>query len=233
MFIFKQKEVVLDCFTYSSYLLDNFAPSLGEKFYPRWWKNLPKDYRTNTQFWKTSTMKKCRGFIDYYRHSITLPLWSDLTIALSSKHDGKINWQFADRESSAVIHDVEQRQGWLDDDQAHLKLNAPWAIKSNDDTQFLWSFPSYNFSRIPEYHVLPGVVDFKWQNSVNINMLLEFKDFSRTVELYAGHPIVQLVPLTERKIKINLHQVSVSEFQDLIRVPVFTDFHKFKKSCPY
>lgn len=233
MIFFKKKKIVLDCFTYSSYLLENFPISKSKKFYPEWWKKLPNDYLTETKFWKTSTMKRCRGFVDYYSNSFTIPLWSDLSIALSTNQDKQINWQFADRESNATLHDREQREGWLEEDQIHLKIDAPWAIRSKSDTKFMWSFPSYNYSRIPSFHILPGITDFKWQNSVNINLLLEYHNYPRVIELKAGHPLVNLTALSENKIEIKLHQVSIQEFSDIIRVPVFTNFYSFKKHCPY
>lgn len=233
MFFFKKKTVTLDCFTYSQYILNNFPISPSEKYFPDWWKKLPKDYQTSTQFWKTSTMKKCRGFIDYYKNSFTLPLWSDLSIALSSNKEKRINWQFADRETRATLHDEEQRAGWLDEDHIHIKLDTPWAVKSKKDSKFLWSFPFYNYKRIQEYQVLPGVVDFKWQNSINVNMILKYEIFPRVVDLYAGNPLVNLTAISDENIKIKLHQISVPEFSDIIRVPVFTNFYSFKKFCPY
>ena len=95
--IFKNKEIVLDCFTDSKFTLENFPIAKSENFYPEWWKNLPKEYKENKNFWPTSTMKRCKGIIDFYQNSFTIPLWSDLMLSVENQNIKSFQWKFSQR----------------------------------------------------------------------------------------------------------------------------------------
>jgi hypothetical protein len=97
-----QKPVVIDCYTDNPHAFEYAKPSKATEFLPKWWKSLPKDGHAN--------MSRCAGFIDLYRKSYVLPMWSDFDVWFNP--DGSYNWQYADLRSEAQVHDQAQYTGW-------------------------------------------------------------------------------------------------------------------------
>lgn len=234
MFFFKKKKIVLDCFTDSKFILDNFPITKSENYYPSWWKNLPKEYKEGDNFWPTSTMKRCRGIIDFYANTYTIPLWSDLMISIENKNIKSFRWQFADNTCGANVHATDQRGEWLKDTHGHLKLHSPWQIKCKEDIKFSWISDVYNLNNDWPISILPGTVDFKYNSSTNVNLLLEYPEiYKKEFLIPAGHPIVMLRACSERQVVLKFHYVKTSEIETMKTVPVFTNFYKFKKQCPF
>jgi hypothetical protein len=231
MFFFKNKEIVLDCFTDSKFTLENFPISKSENFYPEWWKNLPKEYNEGNNFWPTSTVKRCRGIIDFYNNSYTIPLWSDLMVSVENQNIKSFRWQFASKGCDAVSHSSTQRGEWLKESHGHLKLASPWLIKCKEEIKFSWISDFYNFNHNWPISIMPGVIDFKVNNATNINLLIKYPEIYKNEFLIpAGHPMINLRPHSERSIKIQLHLIDSTELDSMKTIPVFTNFYNFKKN---
>jgi len=230
MFFFKHKEIVLDCFTDSKFTLEHFPISRSENFYPEWWKNLSKEYKEGENFWPTSTMKRCRGIIDFYCDSFTIPLWSDLMLSIENQNVKSFRWQFAQKSFGATIHAADQRGEWLKDSHGHLKLDSPWQIKCSESVKFSWIPDFYNFDNSWSISILPGIVDFKFNNSTNINLMIKYPEiYKQEFLLPAGHPMIMLKPYSEKSIKIKLHLIDSTELESMKTTPVFTNLYKLKK----
>jgi hypothetical protein len=80
--------------------------------------------------------------------------------------------------------------------------------------------------------VCPGVANFKYQFSANVNIFIP-NEVPRTFVIPHGRPLVQLVPLTERKIKLKTHLVTDTEFLRLktkvVRVSFIGAYDALKK----
>jgi hypothetical protein len=231
MFFFKKNKIVLDCFTNRPEVYEFARIDYIHKFFPEWWKNLPKTIprpRSDQNYWiPTSTMKACHGFIDMYTNSAVIPMWSDFQLKV--ENNLSYMWYFSDKKSLLTQHPNPQF-GELFSEGNHFnrKFNTPWIVACKEDVKFSMEPMFYNFKIPNEYHIMPGVVDFKNQHGVNINMMIELKP--QIVSMEVGQPLVRIRPFSERELEIKTHLVDEREL-DLIlmktQIPVFHG--KYKK----
>lgn len=216
MFLFKKKEIHLDVFTNRPEVMEYYPVDYATKFYPDWWKALPKEYEPSGMFFPASTMKRCVGFTDYHKYGIIIPLWSDLAFVT---HPGIIagsSWKFSDEISSAVSHDTQQFAGFDPDNKyAHIKINSPWIFNCGEEINFTWSQPSWNFNNHSDYFIPPGVLNYKYQCATNINMFINVNNSqnSRKFMIEAGQPMINILPMSERQIKIHRHVLNEQEYK--------------------
>jgi len=212
IFKFPQKKIVLDCFTSAPQVIDSAPIVPAIKIIPDWWRNLPSEVIEEGRFSPTPTMKNCVGMIDYYKKSIAIPMWSDLSIKIS---ENKVYyWHFADGESSAGTHNLlVQANGFLND-YAHIKLESPWLFKTKEDINWVWSFPSYNFPKSHELLAPPAIISYKHQHTTNMNLLIH-DDKPRTIFIPHGQPMMLISPMSDRKVEIVRHLVTQEEYRRL------------------
>lgn len=215
MFFFKKKEVVLDAFTFSEAVFKYAKVDTASKFYPEWWKNLPKN--KGVEFFPTPTMKTCDGIVNLYNTGFVIPLWSEISILVGKQGTGKLTWQYADYCSDAIVHPNWQYDNYYPvAEYAHLKLTTPWRFICNRGTQFSWSQPTFSMKSFKDYVVLPGVVNYIFNRETNINLFfIRDKEEDKVVNLEFNQPLVHLVPITDNKVKIKHHLISEDEYNKL------------------
>lgn len=217
MFWFKRRKIVVDAFTCDQLAIQQYPITRAAKHIPDWWRNLPSTWPTpDFEFVPEATAKYCQGFIDLYSRGFILPLWSDVAIELSWKNEQR-NWKyrFADHKTNFSMHDYRSIQGMVSPDlYQHFKFPAPWVLESKKDTKFLMTQPVWsNGDNINKFTVLPGVIDFKYQFSLNVNALFEYiPDTTRQIMLEAGSPLAHIIPLTEDSVEIRCHEITTEEF---------------------
>jgi hypothetical protein len=220
LFIFKQKPIILDCFTSNSAAHDYAEISPAINHIPKWWKQIPSS-SINLR-----TMKSCTGFIELYNKGIVIPLWSDL---LLSTTPDDISWKFADGTSVIQPH-LKQQAGefFTLADRLHIKIETPWMFKCKEDIPWHFSQPVWNDLAAKNYCTPSGIIEFKYQHSTNVNMLLP--SIKRELMIPHTHPIAHIIPLSERPVKINCHLVSKEEYSRLFSIPTFVNtYYKTKK----
>jgi hypothetical protein len=235
IFLFPKKKIVLDCFTSKPYVMEHAPINYAIKNIPDWWRNLPASYRDGHN--PVLTMKSCAGMIDYYTKSISIPLWSDLSISVDANKN--YTWQFSDEATSAIVHPKNQFVGFLNT-YGHIKIDSPWLLKSEKNLNWVWSHPTYNYSNSNNIVSLPGITNFYHQHTTNINMLINL-DQEKNFLLPYGEPLVVLTPMSDRKVKIVRHLVSENEYFNLYKkTSSITFVNKYKSivdnkfgSCPY
>ena len=243
MFWFKRKPIVVDAFTYKERIATDYAIAKSTQYLPEWWRQLPAS-RPHPDWSEvaTATMKTCQGFIDLYRNSFTLPLWSDLCIELDNSQGGR-DWRyiFADRNSLITEHNRGQFDGTKNfPDQQHFKIESPWILKEKTGVQFLMTEQTWNQEEFfNAFKVLPGVLDFRYQHSVNINTFFRYTGAKESILLPAGHALAFIIPLTEHDVEFRCHVVTQQEYNTMCHVPVFKGLHKHTKEvrtqgrCPF
>ena len=201
----------VDCFTACVPAYEYAPIENATKFYPEWWKKLPKESLGHQpKPWiPQPTMKSCQGFIDSYRNSLIMPMWSDTLIKVNENNldvTFSHNWFHQS-------HDYFQREGYLKNFH-HLKIISPWIFKTKQDIYWSFKKPIYNFENPLDFLLFEGVIEFKYQHSTNIN--IGIKKINKTIKLNFRDPIVLLTPHTEKKIKFKNHFVdSMEKFQML------------------
>jgi hypothetical protein len=231
-FFFKRKEIVVDFFT-CDIAAHKFAPiQTSIKSMPAWFKNTPKSFKhpeEHVKYVNTGTIKNCYGLTEYFKRSFTVPMWSDLVIDVSTETYG---YYFAGGYMTDIAsHPAEATNNTFNNDFHHLKLLPPWLCQSKEDLNLLFIEPFWNHIVCPELvsnlFIQHGVVNCKYIPSVNINLFLRKENYR--LELAHKMPIVHLVPLTDRKVKVTNHLVGEKEFLSLNKIlpPVF--LNKYKK----
>lgn len=189
-----------------------FAPiDKAINYLPAWWKNLPK---LEVSFHNMDTanqinMKHCIGFLDYFKNSFVVPMWSDLNLMLGKEGTAEYRWQYADKVSSLTVHSVKQRGTYLDElKYQHFKIETPWAIKTNKLISFSWSSATWNMEEPEKIIVFPGVIEFYNQPNLNVNIACRRGDKTQELLIPFRQPLVHLIPMTEKEIIFKTHLVS-------------------------
>jgi len=211
MFFFKPKVIHLDCFTSEVIPHDFFPIDYSHKYFPQWWKDLPKVLDDPNQFWGMNTAKTCTGLNNFYSNGVTIPLWSDLLIRMNGQD---IKWQFSDRTTQAGNHLLKQLGNYLDErEYYHIKILSPWIFNCKEDINFMWVQPTWSFNKPKEIIIPPGIIDYKYQGGTHINLFLNYTEENKQKDilLEAGQAMVNIIPLSERKIKIHCHLISLEE----------------------
>jgi len=208
IFFFKKKPLVLNCVT-DRHDVMTYAPiQKTSKFFPDWWKRLPKSIDDAGAGVGFRTMKTCAGMRDLFQHGIIIPMWSDAVISVGKIGEQAYKYQFSDKRSIiSADHSAHQRGDFAPADAyQHIKVDSPWLFSCEEAVPLIWTEPTWNMGEhLTQYRVLPAVVDYKYQTSTNINLIASRKlNEVSTFMIPHGQPLVQLTPLTERELKINL-----------------------------
>jgi hypothetical protein len=249
MFFFKPKVIHLDCFTYDVATYNHFPIDYSHKFFPQWWKDLPKvmedAVNPEKNFFGMNTAKTCTGINNFYANGITIPLWSDLLIRIRNE---EITWQFADFTTKMTSHPVRQTGTYLDaSEYINLKIQSPWVFDCKENINFMWTQHTWSFNKPKEIIIPPGIIDYKYQTSTNINFYLTYPTDNKQKDILmeAGQAMVNIVPLSERKLKIHRHVISKEQHSEKVwnSGGAFTFHNKYlkrkkimknnEKKCPF
>ena len=217
IFLIKKRKLVLDMFTYRQTVFDIAKPKMAAHFYPEWWKGLKTEVPVAGDLFPMSTMKRCAGLIDHYKHGFILPLWSDFRIELGAIGDPYFAAKFSDTITTMSQHGTILRGAYAPESHyCHLKFENPWVARCNENVYFKWEQPTWNMTNLTNYTLLPGTVEYKYQTSMHVNMMFARQAKKNLLELKFGHPLVHITPLTERPLELRYHTVEFSEFQKFL-----------------
>jgi hypothetical protein len=206
----RMRSVVVDCYTADPQVFAYARIERAGKFLPDWWKQLPADS-------DKPNMRNCYGLLAQHAKSFVLPLWSDLDVELG--RDG-YSWRFSDKKSNIEVHGGGQYVGWADAAQgAHLKLDAPWRFRCEEEIHFQWSDASWSKETLFDYVSPSAVVEYKYQAATGVNLLFNTSVRPKVVRLKHGQPLVYITPLTDRPVEFRCHLVSREAFNAV--APVF------------
>ena len=237
MFLLKKQKITLDAFTYHSGVHEHFPIVEANKCFPQWWKDLPKVKEVRrTRILPLSipmgTAKTCAGIIANYTHGFIMPMWSDLIIGTSERGDFTHEYAASQLMPSITKHedDTINRHGIA------LKIATPWMFKEKSGVDFYLTSPFYNtLDKVNRVTTTPGVINFRDQNTVNMNIMLPHAD--SVLRYDAGEPVLHLIPLTDKEVRIVCHKVSKEEYDDIYlshyRSSFVNTYTKQKKRCPF
>jgi hypothetical protein len=240
-----KRRIVLECVTNSDSAATYAPIARAGKFLPQWWADLAKTPKPSLIEAKLKQdMRACSGMVDTYSRGFMIPLWSALKVVVGEKGSGAYHYQYADEFSLAHVHAQYQRGSFLPDhDYQHLKLIAPWHIHCDEEVSFYSAQPTWNMATLADYSVLSGVLEFKYQNTVNINLMFNRKDTPNMVAIPLGQPLMHIMPLDKRpvEIKIVVDQNRYNKMISLNRALSFDYAYKNKKAiakaqegkCPF
>lgn len=251
LFIFKKKTVVLDCVTSNPAINELYPIVKSSEVLPKWWKQLPDKFvcNRNPEFdnldMYNATMKTCTGFVDLHKNSISIPLSCDVNV--QTKDNGVFGYMFADNTGAekclAIDSHNRQEFGSEFDHLIHLKIVSPWLLFEKTGINFHATMPFWHhIKRLNQLFIPPGVVNYKFQHSSHINIFVP--KVNDLIKFSAGIPLLNLMPLTEKKVKVKTHVVDDLEYTQLLkkvmlRSKFFGSYNiqksisKSKKTCPF
>lgn len=210
------KEIVIDAFTESGAICDFFPVSPAAKYMPEWWKRMPKESELNLEYMKgvpNATIKTCDGLTELYKKSIVIPLWSELILA--TEESGAWHYQWSNPDGGYMEGNSPESGGVPVLKNIHIKIDSPWILKEKTGVYFSWQQPTWNMidNELFDYNIPPGMLEFRYQNTSNLNMLFPKKQ--NRIHFKPGTPMAMLVPLSDRPVKIKCHTVDEVEYKKM------------------
>jgi hypothetical protein len=211
-FFKRSPEITIDCFTAFRMIYETTPIVHAYKATPEWWDNIKKPegklYRIHRNgAFNNANVKTCAGFLELYKRGIILENWSDRIIKIENN---KMN-TWAGFDVGCDIHPRElYGEGFKN--YFHLKMISPWFFKEKTGVKFVWLGAEWSLEDF-YFRVLPGVVDFKLNASTHVNMMIPNYDTEFVIPL--GLPLAQIIPLTDKKIKLKQHLVSEIEYKKM------------------
>lgn len=244
IFIFKKRKLVLDLFTHRQMIFDAAKPKLAPHFYPDWWKEVKTEMQVGDELFPTATIRRCMGFVDHYKNGFIIPMWSDLRVELGPIGDPFFRAQFSDNTTSIGQHPATIRGSYLPDSHyQHLKLFTPWAAKCKEDVYWKWEQPTWSYRNPNKSIVLPGTIEYKYQYSMNANLMFAREAGNTMVEIPFQQPLVHVTPLTERDLELRYHMVSKEEYDTLMQGEKLSNINRYRayrrvreseeRKCPF
>lgn len=230
IFIFKHRPINLDLFTYRQMIFDAAKPKPAVQFLPSWWKELKTSLPLPNSLFPTATMRRCMGFVDYYKHGFIQPLWSDFVCRTGKIGDPFYEAAFSDNTSHVSQHPELLRGTHMPDTHyCHIKMTNPWAAKCKEDVYWMWEQPTWGYNNPNMSVLLPGVIEYKYQYSMNVNIM-----FARTREraehkMFFQQPLVHMTPLSERPFKLHYHMVAREEFDRLMQGEKLSNIDRYRE----
>ena len=206
MFFFKKKQVHIDFFTARKEVYKYAPIEQANKFLPRWWRDLPIPPKNSTNI----NMRYCTGLNDLYKRGVVVPLWSDLNIGIGALGTESGSYQYSDNTSAADFHPVQQR-GSFAPDSLHIKLINPWNARCSEDIRWISIGTQYNQQSLSDYALVNGVLEFRYQHSMNINLMFARHAAESSYFIEHGTPLMHLIPLDDRSVVHHNHLVSIDE----------------------
>jgi hypothetical protein len=208
----KRSKIVVDAFTCEPAVYEFFQIERGTKHIPEWFKKMPREFESDKDTFKvkTPTMKGCVAITDTFKQSYIIQNWQEIMLRAV---DGKFEWT-TPLEESLNIHpfgDMQKSSEFME--VSHIKIDTPWLMREKTGVNFLLSdtfWNNYDHHKKFHYKIVPGMIQFKTQSSLNINIVAKknVPDFS----IVAGEPIAQLFPMSDSNIEFKHHLVSKEEW---------------------
>jgi len=210
-FFFKKKEVNVDCFTSMAGIAEVYPATKSFEYIPDWWKSLKPSnsviHEGINRSYDAATMKGCSGITDLYKKGFVIPLWADFNMYIEEDC-----YQYLSPFKNFEIRShSEEQHNYALSKYHHAKITSPWLFQESKGINFLflpctWS----HITTLPGVTVLPGVVNFKHIPESNVNFLVP--KVKNVLKALAGTPLVQVIPITEHNLKLNIQIVTEQEW---------------------
>lgn len=190
---------------------------------PEWFKSIQKN--------KSQTLRSCPGFIEMFKDSIVIPLWTDISITYKGNRLIKVEIPGINPGTEGMYIEQHHPDQWGDGfkNSMHLKIINNWYIKCDEMTPFMMHDPTWHKENVDQWTVLPGVLEFQAQHAAHINMLLPFVEEETTVNFEAGTAIAYLTPMIDTSPVIKTKWLPFEEFISL-KQHVFTFNNLYAKA---
>jgi len=215
----RPSKIYVDCFTDLEELPKFFPIQHASERLPTFWKNLPTTVPHMGP--NRGTMKTCPGVSSLYRTGFIIQNWHDIWVSVDNN---TLTWQ---PEPTAESHNPHQ---WGDafKNHYHLKMVSPWRIKEKTGVKFMFTNTLWHDEEFKP-KVLNGIVEYKYQHTSSVNMLVPKNMFPKSQLIPAGKELVHVVPLSDKDVVIKMHVVDATELKKLQNWVFTFNGHYFKR----
>lgn len=230
MFWFKPSKIHVDCFTKHEKIAVVNPIKKAHHFVPDWWKKLETSMSMLTPQGMTvqkPTMKTCYGFMELYRTGLIIPMWTDFSIEV---HGDSYRYVTAmvdagfEGEDFITSHSPSQHGNHFEN-RLNIKIQSPWQLREKTGVKFLYSPCLWiTGQKFPKVHFLNGILDFKYQAGTHVQTFFPTEEDQYRVDFESGTPLVQLIPLSEKRVVPHIHVVDKVEYEKFKTVSAH---HKF------
>jgi hypothetical protein len=224
MFSFFHRSSVLniDCFTSNQSAIKTTPIVPSYKARPEWMDDVPKtkhqySYDNNGNIFNDTfrSVRSCIGFLDLYKRGFILEAWADLCV---DAKDGRFTYHWTNGPAPACPPGSMYNPGFINYDM--IKFSSPWLIQTKERIPFITFGTEWSLEHI-DARLIPGSITFADVSYTNV-----FMAFKKTlpgehyrITIPMGQPLMQFVPLTERKIKVHNHLISDAEMNQKSLAP--------------
>lgn len=208
--MFGKSEVTVKLYTCEPNHFEFFKLRKGLKEYPDWFKNLSSEYYTDGFIpAPVPTAKRCPAIIEYFKRSMVIP--SQFDLYLKADHDNESGWVTPTKESAGMVQtfNSKQKAGF---NVPHVKIDTSWVCVEETGIDFMVVDAYYNNFNKP-WRIVPGILDFKYQHSLNINVAYNKQE--DPIFIPVNTPLSFMIPLTERDVKYEHYLVSNAEWNQI------------------
>lgn len=212
LFLFKEKPVEITAFVHEEFnYVKEYSPiRRASEFVPDWYKQMPQSkfaWGPNGYKLENQTGKACVGIITTFQTGFILPMWCDLAIDISEE---TISYQYSDNQSGLEVHPNTQLPNF-NSTQYFCKLISPWVYRANQDIKIMLCEPTYFINEKKEFSI-PTTVNQSINKCLGGNLFLFVEKEIKSILIPHGTPLVYLVPLTDKPVKLNLEVVTKNKF---------------------
>jgi len=207
----KRKKITVDFITADYKAYDYFPIDKSNKFIPQWWKDIQQEYkdeRFKTKANRINTLKRCPGFMDVFRYSYTLPLWTSCEIILDKRINEEGYSTAAADGTEITSHPSLQAGRFMPSNSLiHFKFHSPWLGYSTKSKDLLWDWAPavWNNSNLLNRLIIPTAFrNFRGGTSTNIHTFMN-SERSDVLNLEAGTPMIHMTPMTDSKVEVKCH----------------------------
>lgn len=220
--LFGKKELEVVAYTFENNVFVNDKPTFNKADNAEWIKYLKNSYKhfdveSNSNY-DVGTAKLCPGIRNYMTDGIHFKLWTQIKVRIHPNGFAEnLPQSIASSYAPFVQHTPQQYEYIYPENKTAFKINNPWIVKCNKNIKFLFAESHYSttFFRENNLVIAPGLIDFKYQNSVNVHVIAEKRKEPYEIIIPYGTPLFTLYPITESPIKFRCEKVSQDKFNEI------------------
>ena len=175
----------------------------SKHFIPEWFKQAPAFLPEENELTAMPTVKRCPGFIDFFKMGYVLPAWCDFHLEIS---ENECEVKTPGDAFPVSFHGSTQFKNYLPE---HAKKNvklifkphSPWRVKTPKGVKMLQLPMLYHFN--PEFYVLTGVIDTYIEHELNPQLI-----FNRAGEFFIkrGTPLSMYIPIRTEEFDVVIRE---------------------------
>lgn len=177
---------------------------------PNWFKDTASEYELDVNGIRmpVPTIKRCPAVISTLSKGVLIPCQTDVIIEST---EGNPRWVTPNASAAERIKEfsIQQKGAY---DVGHIKIDSSWILEETTGIDFVLTDAYYSNFNAP-WRIATGVLDFKYQHCLNINIAMPRDTPQFTI--HANTPLAILYPMTEKQVEFEHKLVSKDEWDTL------------------